>query len=120
MPSGVATVEQYIADAPPERREALTTLRALCREVLAGFDEEIAYGMPSYLRDGVVEVAFASQKRYISLYVMRPGALDAARDRLSGLSIGKSCIRYRRPDQIDPATVRVLLDATVHDTGPVC
>jgi uncharacterized protein YdhG (YjbR/CyaY superfamily) len=118
--SDTATVVSYIAGAPPERREALGLLRRLCREELAGFDETMLHGMPSYLRAGEVEVAFASQKSYISLYVLRQAALAAHADRLSGLSVGKGCIRFRRPEQIDPDIVRALLAATVADDGPIC
>lgn len=78
------------------------------------------HGMPSYLRDDVVEVAFACQKHYISLYVLRQAPLDAAAERLTGLSVGKGCIRFRRPEQIDPATIRALLEAAATDTGSTC
>ena len=120
MRSNAATVAEYIDEAPPARRDALTLLRRLCREELPGFSEAMLYGMPSYLRDDAVEVAFASQQAYISLYILRRSALDAAADRLAGLSVGKGCIRFRRPEQIDPATVRALLSATVTDSGAIC
>ena len=120
MRSDAATVEAYIAGAPPERRGALELLQRLCREELVGFEEAMRYGMPSYLRDGAVELSFASQKQYISLYALRQAALDAAADPLTGLSVGKGCIRFRRPEQIDPATVRALLQATAADTGAIC
>jgi uncharacterized protein YdhG (YjbR/CyaY superfamily) len=113
-------VEAYIKAAPAERREALELLRRLCREELSGYDEAIRYGMPVYLRDGVVEIGFASQKAYISFYVTRQAALRANIGRLEGLSVGKGCVRYRRPEQIDPEVVRALLVASVADTGPVC
>ena len=76
--------------------------------------------MPSYLRDDAIEVAFASQKQSISLYILRQAALDAAAGRLTGLSVGKGAIRFRRAEQIDPETVRALLQATVNDDGPIC
>ena len=120
MQSEAATVEQYISEAPPERRDALELLRRLCVEELAGFEEAMRYGMPAYLRAGVVEVGFASQMRYISLYVTRERAVEANEARLAGLSVGKGCIRFRRPEQMDSAVVRSLLAATVADTGPVC
>jgi uncharacterized protein YdhG (YjbR/CyaY superfamily) len=78
------------------------------------------HGMPSYLRDDAVEVAFASQKSYVSLYILRQAALDANAERLAGLSVGKGSIRFRRPEQIDPTTVRALLSATTTDSGPIC
>ena len=65
-------------------------------------------------------MAFANQKAYVSLYVLRQAALSAYGDRLTGLSVGKGCIRYRRSDQIDEAVVRSILGATMRDTGAIC
>ena len=76
--------------------------------------------MPSYTRDGVVEIAFASQKASVTLYVLRQAALQAKADRLGGLSLGKGCVRFRTHQQIDPDTIRALLKAIVDDRGPVC
>jgi uncharacterized protein YdhG (YjbR/CyaY superfamily) len=118
--SAAASVDEYISEAPDDRRQALDLLRSLCRDELSGFDEAMRFGMPSYLRGNVVEVSFASQKNYISLYILREAALRANAEHLNGLSVGKSCIRFRRPGQIDPTTVRALLSATVTDTGQVC
>ena len=120
MQSEAATVDAYLAEAPGGRREALELLRRLCREGLPGFEETMRYGMPGYLRDGVVEIGFASQKSYISFYVLRQAALEAGAGQLGGLSVGKGCVRFRRPDQIDPDLVRALLNATVTDSGPIC
>jgi uncharacterized protein DUF1801 len=90
--SGAATVEEYLAESPPERRKALELLRRLCLDGLPGFDETMRHGMPSYLRADAVEVAFASEKAYISHYVLRQAALDANSERLAGLSVGRGCI----------------------------
>ena len=120
MQSTAETVDAYIAEAPAERREALELLRRLCLDELHGYDEVMAYGMPGYVRDGKGEIAFASQKAYISVYVLRQAALDAGADRLDGLSVGKGCIRFRRPDQIDSDVIRALLRATVTHAGPIC
>jgi hypothetical protein len=49
--------------------------------------------MPACSRDGITEIAWASQKQYISLYVMRGDILDAHREQLAHLSVGKGCIR---------------------------
>jgi uncharacterized protein YdhG (YjbR/CyaY superfamily) len=108
MKSKATTVEEYLADVPEERRRALETLRTLCLEELVGYEEGMQYGMPSYSRDGsAVEVAFASQKDYISFYVMRERVIRANAQLLDGLSVGKGCIRFKRLEQIS-------------DTGPIC
>ncbi len=121
MKSKATTVEEYLAEVPEEQRPALETLRELCLDELAGYEEGMQYGMPSYSRDGnVVEVAFASQKNYISLHVLRESVIEANARLLDGLSVGKGCFRFKRPEQIDPAIVRPLLSGSAADTGPIC
>lgn len=120
MQSHAKDVDAYIQQAPAERREALTKLRDLCRQVLKGFDESMVYGGPGYSRRGVLEVGFASQRHYIGLYILRQDALASQRAALAGLSVGKGVIRYSKPEKIDYAVVRKLLIATHRANGPVC
>lgn len=121
MQSQAETIEAYLQSVPPERREALTRLDGLCRQVLKGYQPAMAYGMPGYRKPGgEIEVAFASQKNYISLYILKSEVLDQHRDELSHLSLGKSCIRYRKPAQIDFALVEKLLDASRQSKARAC
>ena len=118
--SSAPDVDAYIAEAPEGRRGALTRLAALCRAELTGFDEVMAYGMPGYVRDGTDGVAFASQKQYISFYLLRTDVRDAFAERLAGLPMGKGCIRFRNPEKIDFDLVRDLLRATATTRGTAC
>jgi uncharacterized protein YdhG (YjbR/CyaY superfamily) len=120
MKSTAATVDEYLAEVPEDRRSALQTLRSLCLAELPGYEEGMQYGMPSYSRDGIAEIAFASQRNYISLYVLRKRVVEANAALLAGLSVGKGCVRFTRPEQLDPTIVRPLLAGSAADTGPVC
>jgi uncharacterized protein YdhG (YjbR/CyaY superfamily) len=120
MQSNAKDVEAYIQEAPEERRLHLTRLRALCREVLAGYDEVMEYGMPVYKRAGVIEAGFASQKNYISLYLLKADVVQENRHLLGGLSLGKGCIRYSNLTKMDFEVVRKLLEDTVKSAGAVC
>jgi len=113
-------VDGYLAELPAGRRAVLSEMRELCGRLLAGFDESMRYGMPTYSRDGIAEIAWASQQRYISLYVMRADVLDAHRERLAGLNVGKGCIRYRSPAAVDFTIVESMLSAVAASHGPVC
>ncbi|GAA3089911.1 iron chaperone [Streptomyces rectiviolaceus] len=113
-------VAGYLAEAPEGRRDALARLRDLCRSELKGFDEVMAYGMPAYERDGTAEIAFAGQKQYISFYLMRGDVREAFEDRLAGQDMGKGCLRFRKPENIDFDLVRDLLRATAARPGTVC
>ena len=119
MQSDADDVGAYLALAPEGRRAALEELRDACRTLLADFDESMRYGMPAYSRDGVAEIAWASQKRYISLYVMRTDVLNAHRGQLAGLDVGKGCIRYRSPATVDFTVVHSMLTAIAASRGPV-
>lgn len=118
--SRAADVDTYLAEAPAERVEALARLRDLCRSELDGFTEAMAYGMPAYHRDGTAEFAFAGQKQYLSLYLMRSDVAEAFAVRLDGHDMGKGCLRFRNAAHIDWPLVRDLLHATSTTRGQVC
>jgi uncharacterized protein YdhG (YjbR/CyaY superfamily) len=109
--SSAADVDAFMAEVEPRRQAALSRLRDMCVEELAGFTESMQYGMPTYTRDGVGGFAFASQKQYISLYVSSD-VRDAHARQLESHDMGKSCLRFRNPDKIDFDLVRSLLKAT--------
>lgn len=117
--SRATDVDAYLAEVPDDRKVVLARLRELCRAELEGFAEVMAYGMPTYQRDGVAEIAFASQKQYLSFYLLRGDVRDAFAERLAGQDMGKSCLRFRRPDSVDLDLVRDLLRATAAASGPV-
>ncbi|MEV0007220.1 DUF1801 domain-containing protein [Streptomyces sp. NPDC051840] len=118
--SEAGDVDGYLAEVAEERRSVLTRMRNLCREELTGFEERMAYGMPAYERDGACEIAFASQKQYISFYLMRADVREAFEERLAGQDMGKGCLRFRKPESVDLELVRDLLRATAVLPGTPC
>ena len=122
MQSKAKSVNAYLAEVPAERREALAQLRDLCRTTLKGFNESMEYGMPSYCRNGEVEVAFANQKNYISVYILKQDVMDAHKEQVAGngISFGKGCIRYTRPEMINFKMVEDMLVATEQSDAPIC
>ncbi len=122
MQSSAKTVPAYLKEVPEGRKAVLKHLRDLCRATLTGFKESMQYGMPGYSRDGVVEVGFASQKHFIALYILRTDVMRSYRYLLNipGVTFGKGCIRYSKPEKIDFDVVEKLLRATVDSTGDVC
>ncbi len=122
MQSNAKTVTEYLAEVPAERRAALTQLRALCRGTLTDFEESTRYGGPCCSRAGEIEISFASQKHFIGLYILRTDVMDAHRDLLQarGVSLGKGCIRFSRPERIDFKVVEMMLRATQESIGPIC
>jgi len=100
MRSTATTVAAYLDEQPTEWQPTLRKLRAACRRELRGYTEKMRYGMPSYLREGTIDVNFALQAAYLTVYVWNRVVFEAHRAELAGLNLGKACIRYRRPEQV--------------------
>ncbi|MFD6355291.1 iron chaperone [Nocardia tengchongensis] len=121
MPRSTAsTVDEYLSGLPDDRRAVLTEIRKLCREILADFREDMQYGMPVYERDGAAEIAFASQKQYISFYLMRSDLRETFSEQLAGHDMGKGCLRFRKAGTVDLALLRAILEATAAQRGTIC
>jgi uncharacterized protein YdhG (YjbR/CyaY superfamily) len=121
MQSDAKSVDKYLKEVPVERQETMITLRNLCTEILTGYEESMEYGMPSYnLPGGEVEIAFASQKSYISLYILKQPVMNKHRERLAGLNLGKGCIRYTKPEKIDFEIVKDLLRDSHQSDSDIC
>jgi uncharacterized protein YdhG (YjbR/CyaY superfamily) len=108
----MGSVDEYLAGLEPERRAALSALRSAILATVPGATETMKYRMPTYEVADAALCAFASQKRYMSLY-MDTDLVERHRGKLAGLSVGKSCIRFRKLEDLPLQTVRSILEETV-------
>ena len=76
--------------------------------------------MPSYKRNGQVEVAFACQKQHICFYNLKHDVMLINQERLKGLNHGKGCIRFSNPDKFDYPFISNLLKQTDESDSLVC
>jgi uncharacterized protein YdhG (YjbR/CyaY superfamily) len=104
-------VEQYMRDLEPERREALQTLRTMIMQAVPGVKETMHYRMPTYKLDEVV-LSIASQKHYMSLY-MDTELVAKYQGDLGHLNCGKSCIRFKKIEELPLATIERMIRETV-------
>lgn len=96
--------DDYRKSVPSDQRDLVEAIRTLVREAAPDIEEGIEHGMLDY--PGLANLA--AQKHYVSLYVA-PAALDLHRAHFAGIDSGKSCLRFRRLDQVEPKRVRALL-----------
>ena len=104
-------VDQYLEALPPDRKEALEIVRSLILDTVPDIEETMRYNMPTYEKDDMV-CALASQKHYISLY-MDVDLVEEHKKELKHLDVGKSCIRFKRIDDLPLKTVKEILEETV-------
>ncbi len=124
MSSKPTTVDEYIATLPEDRKKAIAELRKVIKKnIPKGFQEGISYGMPGYVvphskypagyhcdpKLPLPFLTFASQKNFIAIYHMGIYA-DAkllqwfteahAKASAKKLDMGKSCLRYKKLEDI--------------------
>jgi uncharacterized protein YdhG (YjbR/CyaY superfamily) len=96
-----ATIDEYLAGVPEDKRAALEQLREQIRAVVPDATEVISYGLPTFKLDGRWFVAFGVTKTHCSFYT--GGApLEAHAEELAGYRLWKGTINYP-PDQPLPA-----------------
>jgi hypothetical protein len=124
MQSKATSVDQYLAELPEDRQKAITELRKVIKKNMPkGFQETINYGMIGYVvphskypagyhcnpKDPLPFMNIASQKNFIAVYHMGVYAdpkllkwfTDAhAKASAKKLDMGKSCMRYKKPEDI--------------------
>jgi uncharacterized protein YdhG (YjbR/CyaY superfamily) len=120
MQSNAESVEEYLEELPPDRREAIGTIRDVINEHLPqGYVEQMEWGMVSWvvpLADypntyngrPLTYVSLASQKNHMAVYLL--GLYQEApeeawfrqqyADRGMRLDMGKSCVRFKRLDEV--------------------
>lgn len=111
MTGKTRVVDAYLSALEPDRRAALEELRALVFETVPDVVETMRYRMPTYELGDVV-CSFASQKHYMSLY-MDVGLVEQHKEELKHLNVGKSCIRFKRIEDLPLNTVEHILVETV-------
>ncbi len=125
-PTKATTVKDYIVQLPAERREIIEALHTFIQKTTPSLKPHFAYNMlgygsfpyKNYKKENIEwpVVALASQKNYISLYVccvVDNGTYIAekfAKD-LGKVSVGKSCIRFKKLEDLNLVTLTKVLKA---------
>jgi uncharacterized protein YdhG (YjbR/CyaY superfamily) len=130
--SKAATVEEYLAELPDERRQVVSKIRELVKRNLPqGYNETmnwgmICYGIPlsrypdTYNGEPLGYVALAAQKNYYALYLTGPymdpeqaGRLEAAFKRAGKkMDMGKSCLRFKKLEDLPLDAIEHLIAST--------
>ena len=89
-----ASVEDYFAALPDERRAALEELRQAITAAAPEATETIAYQMPAFRKHGRFLVSYAAFKAHYSLFPASEAVVDALGEELAPYLAGKGTIRF--------------------------
>jgi uncharacterized protein YdhG (YjbR/CyaY superfamily) len=65
------TVDEYIADFPPETREILQKIRKTVHDEAPEASEKISYGIPAFTLNGKYFLYMAAYPKHVSIYPLR-------------------------------------------------
>ena len=120
MHSDAKTVDEYLSELDDGRREAIAAVRSVILDNLPdGYEETMQFGMITYVvpfsvladtynGQPLMYAALASQKRHMAVYltnVYADGSVERwFRERYLAtgkrLDMGKSCVRFRKLDDL--------------------
>jgi hypothetical protein len=118
--STASTVDEYLAELPDDRRDAISAVRdVILANLPDGYEETMRWGMISYEiplarypstynGEPLSYAALASQKRHMAVYLNGIYAdgdeakwfTDAYEATGKKLDMGKSCVRFKRLDDL--------------------
>lgn len=133
--STASTVAEYLQQLPPERRAVVATVRDAVNDHLPpGYVETMSFGMigwvvplsrypDTYNKQPLAYAALAAQKNNYALYLNCIYSDEAAEQSLidayaragKKLDKGKSCVRFRKLDDLLLDEITTLLGATPAD-----
>lgn len=110
MQYDVKTPTEYMnALADDWRHEKLQALRNLIKKNAPDLTEGINYKMLSYSTNSGPVFHLNAQKNYVSLYVGNIEKVDPDKKLLTGVDIGKGCIRFKKTTNIDTTNISTFI-----------
>lgn len=91
--STAQTIDDYIAQFPPETQQRLQELRALVTSIAPDATDTISYAMPTFDLNGRHLVFFAAFKKHIGLYPL-PGGIEAFQEELKPYKQGRGSVQF--------------------------
>lgn len=132
-PTKSTNINEYLEVLPEERKKTILFLHNFIQEVSPEFKSYFAYNMLGYgsfsyknYKKEMIEwpiIALANQKNYISIYVcaLENGEYIAEKykDKLGKVSVGKSCIRFKKLEDLNLSELKKVLQNAAESPGLV-
>jgi uncharacterized protein YdhG (YjbR/CyaY superfamily) len=132
-PVEAKSVKEYIAQVPENRKEIIVFLHEFIQKAAPKLKSHFAYNMLGYgsfpyknYKKEMIDwpiVALANQKNYVSVYIC---AIDKEqylaekyKKELGKVSVGKSCIRFKKIEDINLPVLKKVIKEAAKNPGLV-
>ena len=111
MSKSINTVQEYIAAQPERTQEKLEQLRSCLKRVVPHAIEELKWGKPAFLENGILFL-YAAHKNHLSLHPT-PHVIQALRHELSAYKLSENTVRLPLDCPIPEAMVLKIAELRV-------
>ncbi len=125
------TVAEYLAAIPAKRQELINFLHSFIQKSAPKLKVHFAYNMLGYgsfpyrnYKNEKIEwpvISLANQKNYVSLYICAVNngkyLAETFAKELGKVSVGKSCIRFKKIEDVDLPTLKKVIALAAKNPG---
>ncbi len=112
-----ATIDEYLAALPDDKRSALQRLREQIHAAAPDAAETISYAMPAFRLDGRYFVGFGAAKGHCSFYAGR-APIQALAAELTPYRLWKGTVNFRPDRPLPPELVTKLVRLRIEEQRP--
>lgn len=112
--STASSIDEYIAEFPPETQKVLEELRALIKGLAPGATEKISYAIPTFDLNGRHLVHFAGYKSHIGLYPGSSG-IEAFKEELKPYKSAKGSVQFPLGQPLPTDLIRRIVEFRVQE-----
>jgi uncharacterized protein YdhG (YjbR/CyaY superfamily) len=102
----MATVDEYLAGLPEDRRGPMEQIRSAIRAAAPEAEEVISYKMPAFKLDGRFFVSYDAYKAHYSLFPWSDRMLAELGDEIAPYAKGRGTIRFPAGQPIPTDLIR--------------
>jgi uncharacterized protein YdhG (YjbR/CyaY superfamily) len=116
--STAGSIDEYIAEFPPEHRQVLAEMRALIRAAAPGATEAISYAVPTFNLNEKHLVHFAGYARHIGFYPTASG-IAAFQKELKRYKSAKGSVQFPLGQALPTNLIRRMVEFRVEASNRV-
>ncbi|RPH56427.1 hypothetical protein EHM82_03365 [bacterium] len=110
------SIDEYIAEFPPETRAALEEVRAVIKASAPGATERMSYAIPTFDLHGKHLVHFAGYKSHIGFYP-GPSGIEAFREEIKAYKSAKGSVQFPLDQPMPTDLIRRIVELRVEQTA---
>ncbi len=107
--SSATTIDEYIAEFPPDTRAVLEELRALIHGLAPEAVETISYAIPTFDLGSKHLVHFAGYEKHVGLYPA-PSGMEAFKEDLKPYKTGKGSVQFPLDQPLPTGLIRRIVE----------